>query len=82
MVSGLTLSPCQPLFYDTLDMQLDECSFRLLQDGGYHVPFAHKGLAAGLDMQSYQSALYERISIQSVQSAADADARLSGAFLL
>jgi len=49
-----------------------------VQDGGYHVPFAHKGLAAGLDMKSYQSTLYERTSIQSVESAVDAHARLSG----
>jgi len=49
-----------------------------LQDGGYHVPFAHKGLAEGLDMRSYASSLHERISIQRVQSADDADTRLSG----
>lgn len=49
-----------------------------MQDGGYHVPFAHKGLAAGLDMRSYRSVLYERASIQSVQSVDGADARLAG----
>ena len=36
-----------------------------IQDGGYHVPFAHKGLANGLQMDSYKSTLYERLSIQS-----------------
>lgn len=49
-----------------------------VQDGGYHVPFAHKGLAAGLDMGSYAGVLYERASIQSVQSADGADKRLAG----
>ena len=36
-----------------------------IQDGGYHVPFAHKGLAEGLQMDSYASELYEHLSIQS-----------------
>ncbi|KAL3162879.1 hypothetical protein ABBQ32_009329 [Trebouxia sp. C0010 RCD-2024] len=34
-------------------------------DGGYHVPFAHKELASGLQMDSYTSSLYERLSVQS-----------------
>ena len=36
-----------------------------IQDGGYHVPFAHKGLAEGLQMDSYASNLYPNLSIQS-----------------
>ena len=36
-----------------------------IQDGGYHVPFAHKGLAEGLQMDSYASTLYPHLSIQS-----------------
>lgn len=39
--------------------------WHLIQDGGYHVPFAHKGLASGLQMDSYTSSLYDRLSIQS-----------------
>lgn len=51
----------------------------VVQDGGYHVPFAHKGLASGLQLDSYTSSLYERLSIQSCapqQSSATADQRL------
>ena len=36
-----------------------------VQDGGYHVPFAHKALASGLSLDSYSSNLYDRLSIQS-----------------
>ena len=35
-----------------------------LQDGGYHVPFAHPGLASALDMQGYWSELHEVVSLQ------------------
>lgn len=51
----------------------------VVQDGGYHVPFAHKGLASGLQLDSYTSNLYEHLSIQSCapqQSPATADQRL------
>ncbi|GMY35273.1 choline monooxygenase, chloroplastic, partial [Fagus crenata] len=34
-------------------------------DGGYHVPYAHKGLASGLQLQSYSTKMYEKVSIQS-----------------
>lgn len=50
-----------------------------IQDGGYHVPFAHKGLASGLQMDSYTSTLYERLSMQSCgpqRAAANQDKRL------
>ncbi|XP_018435688.1 choline monooxygenase, chloroplastic isoform X1 [Raphanus sativus] len=33
-------------------------------DGGYHVPYAHKGLMSGLDLDSYSTTLFERVSIQ------------------
>ncbi|KAL4434335.1 hypothetical protein ABPG75_000776 [Micractinium tetrahymenae] len=38
-------------------------------DGGYHVSVAHPELAAGLDLPSYRSTIYERLSIQSCQPA-------------
>ena len=55
-----------------------------MQDGGYHVPFAHKSLAAGLDLAGYESTMHERVSIQRVAPARDgvADARLAGGLLL
>jgi choline monooxygenase len=34
-------------------------------DGGYHVGYLHQGLAAQLDMDSYQTEVFERYSIQS-----------------
>ncbi len=43
------------------------------------MPFAHKGLASGLHLDSYTSSLYERASIQSCaphQASAEADQRL------
>ncbi len=48
------------------------------QDGGYHVPVAHPGLAAGLDMNSYRSELFENISIQMVQASEQSDRLSSG----
>ncbi|KAK6942438.1 Rieske [2Fe-2S] iron-sulfur domain [Dillenia turbinata] len=33
-------------------------------DGGYHVPYAHKGLASGLNLDSYSTSIYEKVSIQ------------------
>ncbi|KAG2241674.1 hypothetical protein Bca52824_090247 [Brassica carinata] len=33
-------------------------------DGGYHVPYAHKGLMSGLDLETYSTTLFERVSIQ------------------
>ncbi|CAA0821443.1 Choline monooxygenase- chloroplastic [Striga hermonthica] len=33
-------------------------------DGGYHVPYAHKGLASGLQLDSYSIEMYENVSIQ------------------
>ncbi len=33
-------------------------------DGGYHVKYAHAGLAAGLDMDKFETHLFDRTSIQ------------------
>ncbi|KAL5699626.1 choline monooxygenase [Ranunculus cassubicifolius] len=33
-------------------------------DGGYHVPYAHTGLASGLKLDSYSTTIYEKVSIQ------------------
>ncbi|PKI52627.1 hypothetical protein CRG98_026967 [Punica granatum] len=33
-------------------------------DGGYHVPYAHKGLASNLKLDSYSTCIYEKVSIQ------------------
>lgn len=33
-------------------------------DGGYHVPIAHPGLAAQLDLGGYRSELHPRLSLQ------------------
>jgi len=27
-------------------------------DGGYHVPYAHKGLMSGLDLETYSTTVY------------------------
>ncbi|XP_002981049.2 choline monooxygenase, chloroplastic isoform X1 [Selaginella moellendorffii] len=45
-------------------------------DGGYHVPFAHPGLAKGLDLASYKTVLYETVSIQSCRSKNTGEERL------
>eukprot|EP00898_Chlorokybus_atmophyticus_P002486 jgi/Chlat1/3238/Chrsp22S08810 len=44
-------------------------------DGGYHVPFAHKGLAGALDLATYKTELYSNMSMQSCRSGGD-DERL------
>jgi len=46
------------------------------------VPFAHKSLAAGLELRGYASTMHERVSIQRVAPAADSGARLSGVLSL
>lgn len=38
-------------------------------DGGYHVPYAHGDLASGLQLQSYETLTYERVSVQRCESA-------------
>ncbi|KAJ6331808.1 hypothetical protein OIU76_010235 [Salix suchowensis] len=46
-----------------------ECNWKVFcdnyLDGGYHVPYAHKGLASGLNLNSYSTTTYEKVSIQS-----------------
>uniref|UniRef100_A0A2N9IPB8 Choline monooxygenase, chloroplastic n=1 Tax=Fagus sylvatica TaxID=28930 RepID=A0A2N9IPB8_FAGSY len=48
-----------------------ECNWKVFcdnyLDGGYHVPYAHKGLASGLQLQSYSTKMYEKVSIQSCE---------------
>ncbi|KAL4856982.1 Choline monooxygenase [Chlorella vulgaris] len=39
-------------------------------DGGYHVGVAHPELASGLDLSTYRSTTYERISMQTCQPSA------------
>ncbi|KAJ6742021.1 CHOLINE MONOOXYGENASE CHLOROPLASTIC [Salix viminalis] len=46
-----------------------ECNWKVFcdnyLDGGYHVPYAHKGLASGLNLNSYSTTTYEKVSVQS-----------------
>ncbi|KAL6331892.1 hypothetical protein AAG906_020240 [Vitis piasezkii] len=48
-----------------------ECNWKVFcdnyLDGGYHVPYAHKGLASGLKLESYSTTMFERVSIQSCE---------------
>ncbi|XAR63757.1 Choline monooxygenase [Bertholletia excelsa] len=48
-----------------------ECNWKVFcdnyLDGGYHVPYAHKGLASGLKLESYSTTIYEKVSIQSCE---------------
>ncbi|KAF3452685.1 hypothetical protein FNV43_RR03118 [Rhamnella rubrinervis] len=45
-----------------------ECNWKVFcdnyLDGGFHVPYAHKGLASGLKLDSYSTTICERVSIQ------------------
>ncbi|XP_073034468.1 choline monooxygenase, chloroplastic [Primulina eburnea] len=45
-----------------------ECNWKVFcdnyLDGGYHVPYAHKGLASGLQLDSYSTKMFEKVSIQ------------------
>ncbi|XP_017254908.1 choline monooxygenase, chloroplastic isoform X2 [Daucus carota subsp. sativus] len=45
-----------------------ECNWKVFcdnyLDGGYHVPYAHKGLASGLNLESYSTSVFEKVSIQ------------------
>ncbi|GAB2267400.1 hypothetical protein Dimus_002384 [Dionaea muscipula] len=47
-------------------------------DGGYHVPYAHRGLASGLELNTYTTDIFEKVSIQrcycgSTETAGDFD---------
>ncbi|KAL2338697.1 hypothetical protein Fmac_013143 [Flemingia macrophylla] len=52
-----------------------ECNWKVFcdnyLDGGYHVPYAHKGLASGLKMDSYSITMFERVSIQSCEGSSE-----------
>ncbi|XP_031253591.1 choline monooxygenase, chloroplastic isoform X1 [Pistacia vera] len=45
-----------------------ECNWKVFcdnyLDGGYHVPYAHKGLASGLKLDSYSTTIFQKVSIQ------------------
>ncbi|KNA05499.1 hypothetical protein SOVF_189800, partial [Spinacia oleracea] len=45
-----------------------ECNWKVFcdnyLDGGYHVPYAHKNLASGLNLDSYSTEMFEKVSIQ------------------
>ncbi|XP_068647672.1 choline monooxygenase, chloroplastic-like isoform X2 [Aristolochia californica] len=49
-----------------------ECNWKVYcdnyLDGGYHVPYAHKGLAFGLKLESYSITNFDKVSIQSCES--------------
>lgn len=50
-----------------------ECNWKVFcdnyLDGGYHLLYAHGDLAAGLKLDSYKTNMYEKVSIQSCESA-------------
>ncbi len=50
-------------------------------DGGYHVPFAHKGLSASLDLATYETAVHDGFSVQSVALSGSQVLRLAGGSL-
>lgn len=37
-------------------------------DGGYHIPHLHLGLNSELEMQSYRTLLFDRVSLQKCKS--------------
>ena len=49
-------------------------------DGGYHVSVLHKALAGQLDLDTYVTELFERVSIQSCRSPEEAPAEAGGDF--
>ncbi|XP_057748396.1 choline monooxygenase, chloroplastic [Arachis stenosperma] len=60
-----------PLSYVCRREYTIECNWKVFcdnyLDGGYHVPYAHKGLASGLKFDSYSTTIFERVSIQSCE---------------
>ncbi|XP_038880722.1 choline monooxygenase, chloroplastic [Benincasa hispida] len=53
-----------------------ECNWKVFcdnyLDGGYHVPYAHKGLASNLKLDSYSTEIFETVSIQSCKGGGEA----------
>ena len=49
-------------------------------DGGYHVSYLHRALAGQLDLKSYKTELFERLSIQSVRAPQEAPEAAGGDF--
>ena len=47
-------------------------------DGGYHVPFLHRDLAAELDLSGYETECFDSHAVQRVASSSEAGERLSG----
>mmetsp|Transcript_58579 Transcript_58579/g.186753 ORF Transcript_58579/g.186753 Transcript_58579/m.186753 type:complete len:222 (+) Transcript_58579:97-762(+) len=47
-------------------------------DGGYHVPFAHGALSDALDMSTYRSELFEKVSVQRCGPAAVGEGEAAG----
>ena len=47
-------------------------SFYDVQDGGYHVQYAHKDLASNLNLKDYNTELHEVLSLQTCSPAAAA----------
>ncbi|KAL7137108.1 hypothetical protein ABFS83_10G072100 [Erythranthe nasuta] len=45
-----------------------ECNWKVFcdnfLDGGYHVPYVHKGFASSLKLDSYSTEVYEKVSVQ------------------
>jgi choline monooxygenase len=48
-------------------------------DGGYHVPVLHRGLSSQLDMSSYRTEIFDRMSIQSCEGRSGASERIGNA---
>ncbi|XP_026458018.1 choline monooxygenase, chloroplastic-like isoform X2 [Papaver somniferum] len=49
-----------------------ECNWKVFcdnyLDGGYHVPYAHTGLASGLKLDAYTTTIFDKVSIQACES--------------
>ncbi|KAI3841331.1 hypothetical protein MKW98_007812 [Papaver atlanticum] len=49
-----------------------ECNWKVFcdnyLDGGYHVPYAHTGLASGLNLDAYTTTIFDKVSIQACES--------------
>ena len=55
------------------DLKYDlNCNWKVLQDnnidGGYHIPYVHKGLAGNIDLDTYKTEVTEAYSMQSAKA--------------